>query len=92
MLGAIEYQRNEAVLHTDASLMPRSRRAWAAWNYHLPRGSRDGNDQVTLTYERAGRVRTATATLRNVDGTTDVVRPKAPAEEIENELGIEFLE
>ena len=36
VLGAMQYQENEAVLHTDASLMPRSRRAWAAWNYHVP--------------------------------------------------------
>jgi predicted NAD/FAD-binding protein len=39
VLGAIGYQRNEAVLHTDESLMPRNRRAWAAWNYHVPQGS-----------------------------------------------------
>jgi predicted NAD/FAD-binding protein len=35
VLGAISYQSNEAVLHTDRSLMPRRRRAWAAWNYHV---------------------------------------------------------
>ncbi len=35
ILGAIPYQRNEAVLHTDASLMPRRRAAWASWNFHL---------------------------------------------------------
>jgi predicted NAD/FAD-binding protein len=35
LLGAIPYQRNEAVLHTDTSLLPRRRRAWASWNYHL---------------------------------------------------------
>ena len=35
MLGAIPYQRNEAVLHTDRSLLPRRRRAWASWNFHL---------------------------------------------------------
>jgi uncharacterized protein len=35
VLGAIGYQHNEAVLHTDATLMPRKRRAWAAWNYHI---------------------------------------------------------
>ncbi|MET0518620.1 MAG: NAD/FAD-binding protein, partial [Burkholderiaceae bacterium] len=33
LLGAIGYQRNRAVLHTDADLLPRRRRAWAAWNY-----------------------------------------------------------
>ena len=35
VLGAIRYQDNEAVLHTDDSLMPQRRRAWAAWNYHV---------------------------------------------------------
>jgi predicted NAD/FAD-binding protein len=35
ILKAIPYQDNEAVLHTDARLLPRPRRAWASWNYHL---------------------------------------------------------
>ena len=35
VLSALEYQPNGAVLHTDESVMPRNRRAWAAWNYHL---------------------------------------------------------
>src|SRR3954470_665742 len=35
ILGAIPYQPNEAVLHTDSRLLPRRRRAWASWNYHL---------------------------------------------------------
>jgi predicted NAD/FAD-binding protein len=35
LLGAIPYQRNEAVLHTDSSLLPRRRAARAAWNFHL---------------------------------------------------------
>jgi predicted NAD/FAD-binding protein len=50
VLGAIGYQRNQAVLHTDASLMPRRRRAWAAWNYHLPGPERQPDGKVTLTY------------------------------------------
>lgn len=33
LLGAIRYQPNSAVLHTDTNLLPRRRRAWAAWNY-----------------------------------------------------------
>ena len=37
VLGAIRYHPNRAVLHTDASMMPTRRRAWAAWNYeHAP--------------------------------------------------------
>jgi len=35
VLGAIPYQRNEAVLHTDTSLLPRRRAAWSSWNFHL---------------------------------------------------------
>ncbi len=35
ILGAMPYQANEAVLHTDTRLLPRRRRAWASWNYHL---------------------------------------------------------
>jgi uncharacterized protein len=35
VLGAIPYQPNEAVLHTDRRLLPRRRRAWASWNFHL---------------------------------------------------------
>ena len=47
VLGAIRYQANDAVLHTDASLLPRRKLARAAWNYHvLARG--DG--PVALTY------------------------------------------
>jgi predicted NAD/FAD-binding protein len=35
LLAAIPYQPNEAVLHTDTAMLPRRRRAWASWNYHL---------------------------------------------------------
>ncbi len=33
VLGAIRYQANSAVLHTDPALLPRRKRVWAAWNY-----------------------------------------------------------
>jgi uncharacterized protein len=36
VLGAFAYRDNDTVLHTDASLLPRARRAWAAWNAHVP--------------------------------------------------------
>jgi uncharacterized protein len=35
VLGAIPYQQNDAVLHTDVRMLPTRRRAWAAWNYHV---------------------------------------------------------
>jgi len=47
VLEAIRYQPNDVVLHTDRSLLPRRRRAWASWNYHLqdePMG------RTTVTY------------------------------------------
>ena len=47
VLGAIPYQRNEAVLHIDENLMPKRRLAWAAWNYHLLRRQQE---RVALTY------------------------------------------
>ena len=47
VLGAIEYSSNDAVLHTDERLMPRSQRAWAAWNYHR---SAEADARVALTY------------------------------------------
>ena len=47
VLGAIPYQENEVVLHTDARLLPRQRRAWAAWNYHV---TREPSARVSVTY------------------------------------------
>ncbi|GAC1441808.1 MAG: FAD-dependent oxidoreductase [Solirubrobacteraceae bacterium] len=47
LLGAFPYQRNEAVLHTDVSLLPRRRAAWQAWNFHLFERPRP---QTTVTY------------------------------------------
>ncbi len=47
LLGAIPYQENSAVLHTDSRLLPRRRLAWAAWNYHIPR---QPQAQVAVTY------------------------------------------
>ena len=47
ILGAIPYQENEVVLHTDTRLLPRRRLAWAAWNYHIPR---QPQAPVALTY------------------------------------------
>jgi predicted NAD/FAD-binding protein len=47
VLGAVPYQSNVAVLHTDALLMPKRRRAWAAWNYFIPA---DAAAKASVTY------------------------------------------
>jgi predicted NAD/FAD-binding protein len=47
VLGAIRYQQNEAILHVDYSMMPKKRRAWAAWNYQIPQ---DSTRHVAVTY------------------------------------------
>lgn len=48
ILGCFPYQENLAVLHTDESFMPRSRRAWSAWNHHVPK---DADRAVAVTYD-----------------------------------------
>jgi predicted NAD/FAD-binding protein len=47
ILGAIPYQRNEAVLHTDTALMPRRHATWSSWNFHLAEQPVAGS---TVTY------------------------------------------
>ena len=45
MLSGVPYRDNEVVLHTDVSLLPKSRRAWASWNYQL--NDRETNNPLT---------------------------------------------
>jgi len=47
ILGAIPYQGNDVVLHTDTAILPKSRDAWASWNYRMAPGA--GN-HAHLTY------------------------------------------
>lgn len=49
ILGALPYQDNEVVLHTDTRLLPRRPRAWASWNYRLD--GRDEAARVSVTYD-----------------------------------------
>jgi predicted NAD/FAD-binding protein len=47
ILGAVPYQANDTVLHTDDSLLPRNRKAWSSWNYAiLPNQA----DRAAVTY------------------------------------------
>ncbi len=40
VLGDLRYQENSVVLHTDRSLLPAARHAWASWNYRVGSGQR----------------------------------------------------
>jgi len=50
VLGAIRYQPNHAVLHTDTAVLPQRRRAWAAWNYARAPCAATESAQVCLHY------------------------------------------
>lgn len=47
LLSSFAYQPSDVVLHTDARLLPKRKRAWAAWNYHLIPAARE---RVMVTY------------------------------------------
>jgi hypothetical protein len=49
ILNSIPYQSNDAVLHTDATLLPRRRAAWSAWNATVPTET-SPDDRVLVTY------------------------------------------
>ena len=50
VLGAIRYQPNRAVLHTDTSVLPQRPAAWAAWNYERADDSARESSRVCLHY------------------------------------------
>ena len=47
ILGALPYQQNEALLHTDDSVLPERKLAWASWNYHL---NQNTDQPLAMTY------------------------------------------
>ena len=50
VLGAIRYQDNRAVLHTDASVLPANPKTWAAWNYERASSTERESSRVCLHY------------------------------------------
>jgi len=50
LLGAWSYERNHTLLHSDVSVLPPNRRAWASWNYARECGAR-GENAVSVTYD-----------------------------------------
>ena len=73
VLGAIRYQSNRAVLHTDTSVLPKKKLAWAAWNYeraHLGGSAAPGVCCITCStccsrYRSCSRWSMAQAVLPN---------------------------
>ncbi|MEJ2202782.1 MAG: FAD-dependent oxidoreductase [Gemmatimonadota bacterium] len=58
ILDALPFQKNEVVLHTDTSVLPRARKAWASWNYHV---RQEEGVPATVTYNM-NRLQTLDAT------------------------------
>jgi predicted NAD/FAD-binding protein len=56
VLGAFRYSRNETVLHTDASVLPRSGAVSASWNYALASCAPDGEVRVSYDMSRLQRL------------------------------------
>lgn len=50
LLGAMGYQANEVILHTDTSLLPKRKAAWASWNYRLAGDADQETRLPALTY------------------------------------------
>jgi len=90
VLGAIPYQHNDTVLHTDTSLMPKNKNAWAAWNYHR---SPEPGSHVSVTYNLTTlqRLNTDTQFLVTLNG-TDQIDPSKIIQKIDYEHPVFNLE
>jgi uncharacterized protein len=56
VLGALRYQPNHVLIHTDAALLPRRKRAWSSWNVRIDAAA--GGCRVTYWMNRLQRVAT----------------------------------
>ncbi len=71
VLGSIPYHTNTAVLHTDTRMLPRSKRAWASWNYRISDHS-EQNASVTYDLSRLQNHDTSTPILLTLNATEKV--------------------
>ncbi|QDU31070.1 hypothetical protein ETAA8_62230 [Anatilimnocola aggregata] len=79
ILAAIPYQQNEVIVHTDTSILPRSQRAWASWNYLTPRVTDEqetGNVAVTYDLSRLQRVNSPTPILATLNTPYEIAPAK----------------
>ncbi len=86
VLSAFNYHPNDVVLHTDASFMPGSQRAWASWNWYAATGDVT-KDMLTLTYWLNNLQRMPEG-VRPVFETLNQDRPFAEGTEL---MGIPFM-
>jgi predicted NAD/FAD-binding protein len=70
VLGAIRYQENEVVLHTDAGLMPRRRPAWASWNSCVD--ADPGAVRLTYWMNRLQAIESSRPLLVTLNGSRDI--------------------
>lgn len=78
LLGAVRYQPNRAVLHTDASVLPTRRRAWAAWNYQCDVASSRLDDRSVCVHYLINRLQPVPF-ARPVIGSLNPVQAPAPS-------------
>ncbi|QDS98014.1 NAD(P)/FAD-dependent oxidoreductase [Adhaeretor mobilis] len=71
VLSAFEYQSNEAVLHTDVSLLPSSKRAWASWNYRVT-DNREQPPTVTYDLSRLQKLETPSPVCLTLNPAADI--------------------
>ena len=75
ILGAIRYQENKTILHTDTSLLPRRPAAWAAWNAYVP--ARPGADcTVSYCMNLLQSLETSETYIVSLNRTADIARDK----------------
>ncbi len=72
VLSALPYASNEVVLHTDTSILPRRKGAWASWNYRLRNEGNNAGAPATVTYnmnilQRISSDKTYCVTLNDTD-------------------------
>lgn len=76
LLSAFTYTQNQAVLHTDASAMPKRRRVWASWNYVGGRESADAALCVTYWMNRLQNLRTEQPLFITINNSRELAEAK----------------
>jgi uncharacterized protein len=77
ILGAMPYSSNEVVLHTDTTVLPKRKLAWASWNYLLKQNiSALQPASVTYNMNILQRLRADTTFCVTLNNTQDIVPEK----------------